>query len=322
MIIRKCPFCEVEFKGGSSHIYKCLKNSNRNDKVKTKFLYIKYNFPEISSEKELEKEYILNNLSLPDIRKKYGIDFKSTIFLLDFFNIKRRNISDSAKSISVPKHRKTLMEKYGVEWNSQLESVKELKRSNNIEKFGVDNIWKSDWFKENRDNFYIEKHGMSVSEYNKLYWLSLSDEDKKNHMVNSVQKSTIESSIELRIKSLLDIIGIQYISQKKLSSRNGSIYFFDICIGNVLIEINGDFWHGNPLKYKKNDILKFPKKEVLCESLWTKDKIKKGDATKLGYNVVYLWESFIRKSTNEELIKELIDIIENKNYKERNYDNN
>jgi len=139
-------------------------------------------------------------------------------------------------------------------------------------------------------------------------------------MLNSIQKSSIESSIELRIKCLLDFINIEYTSQFKLDSSKGSVYFFDIKISNILIEVNGDFWHGNPNKYKKDDILKFPKKEVICSSIWLKDKIKKRDAIKKRYNVVYLWESFIRKSSNEELIETLKDIIENKNYKDRNYE--
>jgi hypothetical protein len=77
---------------------------------------------------------------------------------------------------------------------------------------------------------------------------------------------------------------------------------------------------GMPIQYKKGDILKFPKKEVISDDIWSKDKIKKRDAIKIGYNVVYLWESFIRRSSNEELIETLKDIIENKNYKDRNYE--
>ena len=79
-------------------------------------------------------------------------------------------------------------------------------------------------------------------------------------------------------------------------------------------------WGSVAKKYKKGDILKFPKKEVFSDDIWLKDKIKKKDANKNGYNVVYLWESFIRKSSNEELIETLKDIIENKNYKDRNYE--
>ena len=33
MIIRKCPFCRRELKNGSSHIYKCDKNTYKDNKV-------------------------------------------------------------------------------------------------------------------------------------------------------------------------------------------------------------------------------------------------------------------------------------------------
>lgn len=317
--IRKCPFCGRDLKRGSSHIYKCGNNNYKNNKIKTKYLYISYNFPDISDFKNLENEYVTNNLSLPDIKNKYGIDSKSVTFLLDNFNIKRRNISESAKSISVPKQKEAMMRNYGVEWSSQLESVKEIKRNNNLEKFGVDNIWKSDWFKKNRDNFFIEKHGMNVSDYNKLYWLNLTEEKQREHMMNSVQKSSISSSIELRIKSILDLMNIEYTSQKKIKNGKDSLYFFDICVGDILIEINGDFWHANPQKYKKQDILKFPMKEIVAESLWIKDKNKYREGKKNGYNIVYLWESFIRSSSNDTLIEVLRDIIQNRNFKKYGY---
>lgn len=320
MKIRKCPFCFIDFKGGSRHIYTCRENKDTFlNKNEIKYLFYKFNFKEICDKEILEHEYLSCNLSLVDIRDKYKIDFKSTIFLLDFFNIKKRNSSDSAKIISVPKQRKTIFKKHGVKWSSQIESVKELKRKNNIERYGVDNIWKSDWFKTNRDNFFIEKHGMNVSEYNKLYWLKLSEDDKKNHMINSVFKSSINSSIELRIKSILDMMCIEYISQKKIKNGKGSLYFFDICVGDILIEINGDFWHANPQKYKNKDILKFPKKEIIAESLWIKDKNKYKEGRKNGYNIVYLWENFIRNSTNEILIETLKDIIKDRKFKKYGY---
>jgi very-short-patch-repair endonuclease len=56
--------------------------------------------------------------------------------------------------------------------------------------------------------------------------------------------------------------------------------------------------------------LKFPKKEIICESLWTKDAKKKEIALKKGYNVVYLWESFIRNSSDDEIIDELKKILD------------
>ena len=116
---------------------------------------------------------------------------------------------------------------------------------------------------------------------------------------------------------ILDSIGIQYVSQK-IIKENGKIYFFDICIKDIMIEINGDFWHANPYKYKSSDLLKFPKKDVLVSDIWKKDLNKKNCAIKNKYNVVYLWESYIKKTPNEKIIDDLIDIIENKNFIDKN----
>ena len=314
--MRKCPFCEKEFKSTSPHIYAC---SDLDDKKEIKFRYIKYNFPEISKKETLIDVYLIGENSLPDIKKKYGIDFKSVIFLLDYFNIEKRTMSESAKKISVPKQRKTLKKTHGVDWSSKLPYVKELKRKNCLKKYGVDNIFKSDWFKENRDYFFLEKHGMDISEYYKIKWDEMSDEDKKNHMLNSALKSSSSSSIEQKIKNILELMSIEYTSQFTMKVGK-KINFFDIKIGNILIEVNGDFWHGNPLIYKKNDILKFPKKEIVCESIWIKDKKKKETALKKGYNVVYLWESFIRKSSDDDIIKELKKILIDNDFTDRNYD--
>jgi G:T-mismatch repair DNA endonuclease (very short patch repair protein) len=316
--LRECPVCFKVLENGSAHIYKCGKSKEIN-KEEVKFLYIKHNFSEISNEEKLKEEYEVNMFSLPDIRNKYGLDFKSILFLLDYFKIKRRSGSESSILISVPKQKITMKKNYGVEWSSQLESVKELKRQKNIEKFGVDNIWKSNWFKENQDRFFFDKHGMDRSEYNKQYWNSLPEEDKKEHILKSLTKSSIESSIELKIKAILDIMNIQYISQMKIFGKLGNIYLFDICVGNILIEVNGDFWHANPNKYKSGDILRIPGREKTSEEIWKRDQNKRLDAEKKGFNVVYLWECFIRKSSNEELIEVLKDIIFNKNFKDRNY---
>ena len=104
---RLCPFCE-KVVGKDPHIYFCVKKSSQ-DKSEIKFLFLKKNFPELSDMTNVEKIY--ESKSLPDIKKEYGIDFKSFIFLLDYFEIKRRNISESSKLISQHKYKKTCQKK-------------------------------------------------------------------------------------------------------------------------------------------------------------------------------------------------------------------
>ena len=184
-MIRKCPFCKIVLNSGSGHIYKCKELDHPKSKEDIKFLYIEYNFPSISNKEILSREYFDNGKSLPDIKREYEIDYKSVLFLLKYYSLKSRTSSESSLLISVPKQRITMKEKYGIDWSSQLESVKEIKRANNNLKYGVDNIWKSQWFKDNLDKFYLEKYGIDRSQFNKNHWNSLSPIEQSNHMLKS-----------------------------------------------------------------------------------------------------------------------------------------
>ena len=60
-------------------------------------------------------------------------------------------------------------------------------------------------------------------------------------------------------------------------------------ITNTIYEFNGDFWHGNPSKYKKDDINSISGKTfgyLLEKTLEKENKLKE-----LGYNVISIWES-------------------------------
>ncbi len=60
-------------------------------------------------------------------------------------------------------------------------------------------------------------------------------------------------------------------------------------ITNTIYEFNGDFWHGNPDKYKKDDINPISGKSfgyLLSKTIEKENKLKK-----LGYNFISIWES-------------------------------
>jgi len=60
-------------------------------------------------------------------------------------------------------------------------------------------------------------------------------------------------------------------------------------ITNTIYEFNGDFWHGNPNKYKEEDINPINGKSfgyLLSKTIEKENKLRK-----LGYNFVSIWES-------------------------------
>lgn len=64
------------------------------------------------------------------------------------------------------------------------------------------------------------------------------------------------SSIELKVKEQLDMLGIRYIQQKRIVSEN-RIFYLDFYIPHLrlVIECNGDYWHSFPERVERDKIL-------------------------------------------------------------------
>lgn len=306
--MRKCPFCE-KIVGNDPHIYFCDKKIT-SDKREIKYLFISKNFPDISNKEILLDMYVTRLKSLVDIKNTYGIDFKSTIFLLDYFNIEKRNISQSSIKISQNKYKKTCMDKYGVDNVSKSEKIKSKKAKTFLKNYGVDNIFKDSEFKkwilennfawntpsteENEER--VKKQTISI----KKYWHKLTDEQK-----NKIMHYNGTSNLETIISESLNYLSIGYTTQYPMKGR---LFDFKVNNTNILIEVNGDYWHCNPLKYKIDEIVKFPGKEIKVSKIWEKDDKKRKIAEENGYKVVYIWENEIKESKdiNQLVLQKLL----------------
>ena len=128
---------------------------------------------------------------------------------------------------------------------------------------------------------------------------------RKTNMINrklGVNKSKnfkpTQSKLQKRVVSILKKSGLKVQTQFRVGK-----YYFDIKIGNVLYEINGDFWHATPRKYKPSSIIKFPGgKKKLAINIWKKDLKKKQQAIKHGYKVVYLWQMDINRMNESQIV--------------------
>ena len=336
--MKKCCFCNQSFNGGNKHIYTCKKKpENLIDKIEIKYEYIKYNFPEISKKEILVELYINKLHSLPDIKKIYNIDFKSILFLLEYFEIPKRNISESSIKISQDKYRKTCLKKYGTENALSKGSPITIKRNKTVkDRYGVDNIFQAEHIKEKLNNTMIERYGSQrVScniNGNKTKWLStiskedrsimlkpwyegfkkwrnnLSDVEMEIYIQKLFNNWSFTSSLETRMKTILDKMGIEYYHQFFVKRRS---YDFKIKKTKILIEINGDYWHANPKKYLENDIII---NKQLAKDIWEKDKQKTELAINNGFYVIKIWEDEMSKLSDEELALLLLNKINEIDY--------
>ena len=328
--MKQCPFCKQNFDYISrGHLNKCSKDNSVNDYKEARYLMLCCNFPEISNKDILIREYEINLLSLVDIRNKYQIDFKSTQFLLNYHNIHIRGISESALKITVPKASKTNLENLGCTNVLGKNTLAYHKRNKTVmDRYGVDTITKTEYFKNRRDSddAYLEHFGLTKKEFNikkaKKVWTSKSEEEKKKWLIDSIHSDkairnavgyTI-SKLEKYIEELLQELSITYETQLLLKVSNKKRYFYDLYIpsSNLIIEIQGDYWHANPNRYSAEDLVHYKFADIKAQDIWDRDKVKQDFAISKGYEIVSIWEYFIKNTSKQDLKQHLITLINGK----------
>jgi very-short-patch-repair endonuclease len=318
---RICPFCnKIMVKNGTNHIYKCGSCDTNLSKEDKRIAYIRYNFPEIFEENNLYTDYIINEYSLTMLKDKYGLDYKGIYSVMKFLCIDKKP-SEIWANEGIKKSNLSNMRLYGVKNASQRPEIKEKVKETFMKHYGVDNIRKSKEFYEYIEHIMHIRYGMSRKEYlskkGKEAWEKLTDEEKENWLNRSIfspdrkhNKSSgyFSSKIESLICNALSDYKIDFIQQMIIRYGKGHSrkhYLYDIYIKkyNLIIEINGDFWHANPNKYKETDKLNLPSGMITAKEIWNKDSEKKSMAIEYGYNIIEIWESEIKLKNNEQLIK-------------------
>lgn len=170
------------------------------------------------------------------------------------------------------KIKETLKKKYNVEHPMSINGIKERIKENCIKKYGVE-------------------HPMLLS------WVRAKQRSNISH--NKLTK------IHKQVNDHLTQNGFNTDLEFELLDGNKS-YFYDILIigSNKIIEVNGDYWHFNPLFYKATDIVKIPgNSEYLVGDKWLYDEYKNNLAIKNGYEVLVIWEYDLKTDKKNTLNK-------------------
>lgn len=263
-------------------------------------------------------------LSILDIKIKFNYSFTDIQKILDYKKIKKRNLKDSKHTSQyIEKQKNTVIEKYGVDNISKSNIVKEKKKATmyknygrinnfcdiNIRKSAFDKIDYEVAYKMNLDTI-LKKYGVNniskvdfvrekISKSQKERLSKMTDEEKRNltKTCRTFIKHKNISKLELKIQSILNDLNIPYKCNYFIFG-----YQVDLLFDKKILEIMGDFWHGNPNIYKSDDIINIPGCKVKAEELWHKDEIKKNKLEGKGYEIYYLWETDINKMSDVDIM--------------------
>lgn len=108
-------------------------------------------------------------------------------------------------------------------------------------------------------------------------------------------------------KEFLNKLGVKYVYQFEAKDI-GRFFDFYLPDSNLIIEIDGDFWHGNPEKYKKEELKGH---QIRAQRI---DEYKTKWALMHSIPILRIWESDIRKNPKKvmEMLKETLNIQNNK----------
>lgn len=111
-----------------------------------------------------------------------------------------------------------------------------------------------------------------------------------------------DSSIELKIQGFLKDLGREFYTHVYMKNIT-SAYRCDIWIPskNLVIECDGDYWHGNPKIYSTSQLSEKQKLQRI------RDEERTSELKERGFQVLRMWGSEIRTFT----IEEFKDILEN-----------
>ncbi len=163
----------------------------------------------------------------------------------------------------------------------------------------------------NLGKYHSEETKRKIGDANKGKHFSIKTEFKKGHKpskkiikkMKERRKYQVfpvkDTSIEVKIQNFLKELGIEFFTHKYMKIEHG--YQCDILIPSksLVIECDGDYWHGNRKLYKKKQLTKRIIKQRELDHVRTKELLEKG------YKVLRLWENEINKMTIGSFFKEM-----------------
>ena len=146
---------------------------------------------------------------------------------------------------------------------------------------------------EYRGKYYRGEKGVHIE-----YTPEIIDKMRKSQVIRNQTDDRLNTSIQLKVNDMLDQLGIKYIREYNITYYSIDNYLID---SNLMIEVQGDYWHCNPLKYNNSKSLMTQKQ---YEGIH-RDKLKYSYVKNhYDLDILYLWEHDI--NNNLQLCKELI----------------
>lgn len=145
--------------------------------------------------------------------------------------------------------------------------------------------------------------GRNISIANKKHYKEHPERAEKFRILRSKMKIPMtDSTIEIKVQNFLKDLHVEFLTHQHMKIDHA--YQCDVYIPsmNLVIECDGDYWHGNPNKYSNEDLTEKQKKQKKRDSARTKELIEKG------YRVIRIWENEIRVMSINDFKEKIMEV--------------
>lgn len=171
--------------------------------------------------------------------------------------------------------------------------------------------YKNDPLLRKKTSHYGAEHGMygkaHSEESKKLMSIKLKEKYRSDYEYrekarlagckSQLSQNRKKPNTEILVENFLNENNIKYIPQFQID-----FYVYDLYIPklNILIEVQGDYWHGNPKFYKEEELPEHQKEKKI------RDRQRKTFAENRGYSLIEIWENDI-KNNNFSILKGIME---------------
>lgn len=149
----------------------------------------------------------------------------------------------------------------------------------------------TDWMKLSNYERWEIKYGKEEADRRQQAW------SEKNKLP-SKSKNT---KPEILFQEILKSLNIDYVCQKSIKKYKCDFFIPNY---NLIVEIDGDYWHANPSKYSPDDLI--GGKKMLAKDIWKNDKKKSDDIISEGYRLLRYWSSDLKNISHKKIFEDIV----------------
>jgi G:T-mismatch repair DNA endonuclease (very short patch repair protein) len=142
---------------------------------------------------------------------------------------------------------------------------------------------------------WVEKYGLDDAYKRQQAW------QEKNILPHGSQYTKIELFVAKILKNAGYVVDPQY----DVLHYRCDIFLPEL---NLIVEVNGDYWHANPNRFKPEDLV--GQKQLKAQDIWNYDAKKLNCLRSLGFKTYVVWETDIKTTTPDKLVEDIVRSIE------------